>query len=147
MNDLTPHQPTVQAAGVLLMTRQHPQQFLLMRHPDRWDLPKGHSETGETPRQTAMREFVEETGLDSTDVELDSNFEFQIEYFVRYRRETVPKLKRVYYYLAWIDKPCSIDCTEHDSSQWFAWSPPHQIQSNTIDPLLAAVAEYLRLGS
>ncbi|MEM1067404.1 MAG: DNA mismatch repair protein MutT, partial [Planctomycetota bacterium] len=33
--------------------------------------------------------------------------------------------------------------TEHASASWFEWSPPHQIQSQTIDPLLAAVAQHL----
>lgn len=30
---------------------------------DRWTIPKGHIEPGETPRQTAEREINEETGL------------------------------------------------------------------------------------
>lgn len=30
---------------------------------DRWTIPKGHIEPGETPRQTAEREITEETGL------------------------------------------------------------------------------------
>jgi 8-oxo-dGTP pyrophosphatase MutT (NUDIX family) len=33
----------------------------------RWDLPKGRREEGETPMQAALRECVEETGLDLTD--------------------------------------------------------------------------------
>lgn len=126
------------------MTRAQPHQFLLMRHPDRWDLPKGHAEAGETPRQTALRECSEETGFSPEDVEIDPDFEFQLEYFVRYRKESQPKLKRVYYYLGWVAAPQTIACTEHDSAEWFLWQPPHQIQTNTIDPLLAAVADHLK---
>ena len=29
--------------------------FLLMKHADRYDLPKGHMEAGETEHQTAVR--------------------------------------------------------------------------------------------
>ncbi len=35
---------------------------------DRWTIPKGHIEPGETPRQTAEREINEETGLQKMDV-------------------------------------------------------------------------------
>jgi ADP-ribose pyrophosphatase YjhB (NUDIX family) len=36
------------------------------RHKDRWGLPKGHVEPGESPEAAALRELVEETGLDGT---------------------------------------------------------------------------------
>ena len=55
---------TVDAAGLLLMTRAEPRKFLLMRHRDRWDLPKGHVEPGEGIREAALRETEEETGID-----------------------------------------------------------------------------------
>ena len=135
------------AAGVLLMTREEPRQFLLMRHPDRWDLPKGHAEQGESPEQTAMREMVEETGLEPHDVELDPDFHFLIEYPVRYPGEDTERLKRVHYFLAWLDQPLNIGCTEHDEARWFDWEPPHEIQSNTVDPLLMKVAEFLQSRS
>jgi len=31
------------------------QSFLIMEHSDRYDLPKGHMELGETEQQTALR--------------------------------------------------------------------------------------------
>ena len=131
------------AAGVLLMTTSRPGKFLLMRHRDRWDLPKGHSEAGESCRQTALREMQEETGLSPTTVRLDDDFEYVIEYPVRYRDDPQPKLKQVHYFLGWVDEPAEIACTEHESCQWFDWQPPQEIQQQTIDPLLAAVAQYL----
>jgi 8-oxo-dGTP pyrophosphatase MutT (NUDIX family) len=39
-------------------------QFLLLRHADRWDLPKGLVEPGETPLAAAHRELWEDTGID-----------------------------------------------------------------------------------
>jgi 8-oxo-dGTP pyrophosphatase MutT (NUDIX family) len=133
----------VEAGGVLLLTRTPPRQFLLMRHPDRWDLPKGHAEAGETPRETALREMREETGVDPSLVTLDPTFEFTLEYPVRYGREAFARLKRVHYFLGWIAEPLSIACSEHDDCRWFDWQPPHTIQAQTIDPLLAAVAAHL----
>lgn len=140
---LPPNGNPVIAAGVLLMTREKPHQFLLMKHTDRWDLPKGHADPGETPRQTALRELCEETGIVTSQVQLDEQFEFQIEYTVCYPREETPRLKRVFYYLGWVPQAVEIHCTEHPESQWLTWNPPHKIQEQTIDPLLEAVFQFL----
>lgn len=141
---LPPDGNPVIAAGVLLMTREKPHQFLLMKHPDRWDLPKGHADPGETPRQTAIRELCEETGLTPSQVHLDERFEFRIEYPVHYPQEPKPRLKRVFYFLGWIPHATEIHCTEHPASHWVVWNPPHKIQEQTIDPLLAVVDQFLR---
>lgn len=41
-------------------------EFLLIRHKNggHWDFPKGHKEDGESSRETALREVLEETGLE-----------------------------------------------------------------------------------
>lgn len=62
---------------------------------DRWTIPKGHVEEGESTKQTALREIKEETGL--TDIILKSwlgkiNF--------RYRRESSLILMVTHIYLA-----------------------------------------------
>jgi ADP-ribose pyrophosphatase YjhB (NUDIX family) len=43
----------VKSCGFLIMKPD--QSFLLMKHKDRYDLPKGHMEAGETEQQTALR--------------------------------------------------------------------------------------------
>lgn len=138
---------TVTAAGVLLITRgeaSQPAKFLLLRHADRWDLPKGHAEPGEMPRQTAIRETHEETGIEPEAIELDPDFVFRISYPVRYRRSGDRVFqKTVEYFLGTIDQPCPIHCTEHIGFEWFAWPPTGPIQSETIDPLLAAAVAHL----
>ncbi len=53
------------AGGVVFRrNKQNEVEILLTQDAkDRWTIPKGHIEQGETPRQTAKREITEETGL------------------------------------------------------------------------------------
>lgn len=44
-------------------------EFLLIQdHKDRWTIPKGHIEEGETAQETARREIGEEAGLHDVDI-------------------------------------------------------------------------------
>ena len=139
--------PDVRACGVLVMTSS-PERFLLMRHKDRWDLPKGHVDPGETDVEAALREMVEETGIPVDAIDLDPFFRFEHQYEVREARSGgVLKLKTLVVFLARLTREVQIDVTEHPGYQWFEWRPPHQIQLQTIDPLLAALARYLSQNS
>lgn len=132
------------AAGIVILTRSTPAQFLLMRHHDRWDLPKGHCEPKESYLETALRETQEETGISPDQIEIDPDFKYKIEYPVTYKRwgDEVFQ-KKVVYFLGYVDKKPKLQLTEHESAEWFDWNPPHQIQKQTIDPLLAAIADHL----
>ncbi|MCM2371846.1 NUDIX domain-containing protein [Aporhodopirellula aestuarii] len=134
----------VRAAGVLLMTETPEPHFLLMRHHDRWDLPKGHCDGEETYLETAKREMREETGISPKNCRFAEDFQFDIQYEVSYRKQPGKIFqKNVRYFLAWLPDIVKIDVTEHESHEWFPWSPRRPIQSQTIDPLLDAVEEYL----
>ncbi|TWU35791.1 dihydroneopterin triphosphate pyrophosphatase [Novipirellula aureliae] len=134
---------TVRAAGILLMLRAPQQQFLLLRHSDRWDLPKGHCEPGESFLETALRETEEETGIGTNEIAIDQSFQYEISYPVTYQsRGGQTFLKTVRYFLGYLASKPALTLTEHQSSQWFDWNPPHRIQSQTIDPLLEAVARH-----
>ena len=66
------------------MVRGDPiEQFLLMVHPTRLDLPKGHIDDGETEIECALRELVEETSITDKDIHLDPDFRFTTHYTVR----------------------------------------------------------------
>jgi len=139
-----PKSPEVVSCGVLLLAGDPVDSFLLMKHPDRWDLPKGHVDPGETEIECALREMEEETGIDRSEVELDPDFRFVHEYYVQYKRtKNKRKLKHLIIFLGHIDEPRDIDLTEHSDYQWVKWNPPHKIQNWTIDPLLEEVHAYL----
>jgi 8-oxo-dGTP pyrophosphatase MutT (NUDIX family) len=134
----------VKACGVLLFRDQPTESFLLMRHPHRLDLPKGHVDPGETELECALRELEEETGIRAEHIELDNGFRFTLQYEVDGRRyglgDRVPKTLVVF--LGRLLREVPIACTEHNGFEWVAWNPPHRIQVQTIDPLLAAVEAY-----
>ena len=135
---------SLSAAGILLITRTRPRQFLLMRHVDRWDLPKGHCDPGESSKQTALRETEEETGIDRASIVLAPDFRFELSYLFRYKKSGNQAFqKTVVYLLGEIESAFTPTLTEHESFRWFDWKPPHKIQSQTIDPLLEAVALYI----
>lgn len=118
-----------------------------MRHSERWDLPKGHCELNESLVETALRETEEETGISRNAIDLDPDFHCDSIYPVTYKRwgDEIFE-KQVRYFLGFVDSKPSLTLTEHESAKWFSWNPPHQIQTQTIDPLLAAVENHLRVG-
>ena len=118
-------------------------EFLLMRHKARWDLPKGHVDPGETQMECALRELEEETAIKFDDITIDPEFRFSHQYEVRYSRNDYrPQQKELVIYLAMLDNPVELVITEHLGYEWIEWNPPHQIQDQTIDPVLAQVDEH-----
>jgi len=57
------------SCGFLIVKGDPIESFLLMKHPARWDLPKGHVDPGETDMQCALRELEEETGISAVELE------------------------------------------------------------------------------
>jgi diadenosine hexaphosphate hydrolase (ATP-forming) len=58
-------------AGGIVFRRDKNEQveiLLIQDHKDRWTIPKGHIEEGETAQQAARREIGEEAGLNDVDV-------------------------------------------------------------------------------
>lgn len=134
-------EPEVFSSGYLVFRLGRPIQFLLMQHVNRWDLPKGHLDTGETPAQAALRELREETGIKPSEVWTDPHFLFRQHYTVK--ESKIAKIKELTIYLGWLKADREILPTEHIGYSWVDWSPPHKVQSQTIDPLLDEVARYI----
>lgn len=84
------------SAGGVLVRKRHrgPEALVIRRRAHRFELPKGHVETGERPEEAALRELCEETGLLSevtTGPQLGT-LEYQLDWRSKAR-------KRVDYYL------------------------------------------------
>ncbi len=124
------------SCGILLF-KNNWKHFLLMKHKTRWDLPKGHTEPGETHKQCAIREFEEETGIKAKDIFIIPEYKFELVYYPlvkKYPNDVVKK--NLYIYLALLKKDKKITPTEHESFEWFKWESSHDIQEKTINPLL-----------
>jgi bis(5'-nucleosidyl)-tetraphosphatase len=138
----------VKSCGFILFKgdRTDPQKsFLLMKHRDRYDLPKGHIEPGESDLECALRETTEETGILASDVKIEPDFQYRSVYhpkYARYNNEVIEKTLIIF--LGWVDTPTVLPSSEHLGYEWIDWQPPHQIQAQTIDPLLAEVSAYFR---
>ncbi len=133
----------IRAAGILLFRDQPCREFLLMKHADRWDLPKGHLEAGETELEGALRELEEETGIPRSAVKLDREFRYESRYRVRPRRrpdEWADKVLAIF--LGELKEPHEVRVTEHLGWRWWPWPPQESIQPQAIDPLLEAVDRY-----
>ena len=119
--------------------------LLLMKYPTRYDLPKGHMEFGENELSCALRELYEETGIEASTLHLYESFRFTTTYQTGYKRfrGTVIE-KTVVIFLGWLKQDVNIKLSEHSSSTWVEWNPPHAIQKKTIDPLLKELDQYLQ---
>lgn len=117
--------------------------FLLLKHSDRFDLPKGHIEENETELECAIRELNEETGLTSDDISIDSNFRFEVSYLTQYKRlnnETVNKTLVVF--LANLLHETEVNLTEHNEFIWFNWNKDISFKEESISAVIVKIGEY-----
>ncbi|ANN21964.1 DNA mismatch repair protein MutT [Amycolatopsis orientalis] len=95
-----------------------------------WELPGGKRESGETPRQAAVRELREETGIQQVDLAFVALAEFDLvnperrELLAVYRvqLQVVPRL------------------TVNDEALDFRWWPPSEPVGEDMSPLDAEIA-------
>ena len=128
-----------------IVTRGQPlDEFLLMIHADRLDLPKGHVDPGESEMECALRELVEETGIRERDIEVDPDFRFELKYDVVSKHTNFqPQEKTLVIFWGRLVNDVEIEVTEHLGFEWRKWDPPHSIQEQTIDPLLNHLENHL----
>ena len=146
------------SAGVIPFRREGDQGVLYLvlhsatvRNPRaKWEFPKGGVEQGESTRQTAAREFQEETGLRNwTFVE---GFERSLSYtYIRRGRKVI---KTVVYYLVEVNEPSlptrSEEHVEDPHGHWFHWGTFAEISQllyhTKIRQVFAEAEAWIRQG-
>ena len=116
-----------------------------MKHPHRYDLPKGHIEPSETELECALRELFEETSIEREQVCIDNNFRFEFVYSPKYKRFDNKKVeKTLIMFLGRVEKTLEVISSEHSSYEWIEWNPPHNFQNQIINSLLLSVEQFLK---
>lgn len=80
------------AAGGAVISKKE-EVLMIFRH-GRWDLPKGKKNTGERNRETALREVMEETGLQQLEIDKKLSVTYHF-----YRRNKRLIIKKTHWYL------------------------------------------------
>ena len=104
------------SAGIILYNNDNDQiQFLVLKYPGGyWDFVKGKMENSEEPKQTAIRETKEETGI--IDVEFIDGFNEEISYTFYVKNEEIDK--KVIFYLGKTKSTEIIISHEHLDFAW-----------------------------
>ncbi len=134
------------AGGVVY--RQNPKGeveiLLIQDSKDRWTIPKGHIEEGETAQQTAKREIAEEAGLKDTEVQ---GWLGKIHF--RYRRVNTLVLMTTQIYLVKAKGDTNAIKKEEwmNGIQWFPFSEAlDKIEYEDIGKLMLLASKRIRQG-
>ncbi len=93
--------------------------FLLLKYSSgHWDFPKGNVEENERIEETAKREILEETGIDSID--FIPGFSERIQYYYTRNKTTISK--KVYYFLVESKTKNVTLSNEHLSYKWLNYN-------------------------
>jgi bis(5'-nucleosidyl)-tetraphosphatase len=104
------------SAGLLLFRNESGEKlFLLLHYPSgHWDFIKGKIEKNESPKEAALREAREETGI--TDIELIDGYEERIQYVFQHEQKTIQK--EVVFFLAKTRTTDVVISNEHLDFVW-----------------------------
>lgn len=106
------------AGAVIFKSRGNKIYYLLLRYKARhWDFSKGKIEKGETPKEAAIREIKEETGI--AEIKFMPGFKETIRYF--YKRDEKIFLKIAVFFLAQTEKKRVKISQEHQDFKWLPY--------------------------
>ena len=118
-----------QPISVLVVIHTPDLQVLLLEradHPGYWQSVTGSLDPGETPRQAAVREVHEETGLDAAQYPLtDWNLRYEFDIFAEWRHRYAPGVTRntehVFGLVVPLPGPVTVTPREHLGYVWLPW--------------------------
>lgn len=112
--------------------------LLRQRVSNSWSFPKGHMESGESERQTALREIREETGLQVT---LQKNFRMEMHNAVPPRFNKI-----VILFLAEAQESPTISDEEIAACRWVSFEEARKLLSGSCGKVLRDAEQVLRCG-
>lgn len=119
-NEWCSQMQVLEAAGGIVLNKK--EELLMIFRLDRWDLPKGKIEPGESPDEAALREVCEETGV--CDLEIIQFFEPSFHTYM-HRKNKI--LKKTY----WYEMNCrhfhSFKLQTEEKIDDAKWIPHHQL--------------------
>lgn len=130
------------SCGAVVFREENGMRLYLILHyaEGHWDLPKGHSEKGETEEQTARRETEEETGI--SQLEFVPEFRRTTSYFFKRSGRNIPK--EVTFFLARTDQKEVKLSSEHLDFAWLPYgSAVAKATYRNAKGVLAAAEKYL----
>ncbi len=113
--------PLVVAAGGVVTNKKG--KVLFIYRNDKWDLPKGKVDKGETIKQAAIREVEEETGVKGLKIE---NF-LKTTYHI-FKRNGVYKLKEVHWFAMKTSYTGELVGQKSEGIEKVKWKGPKKIQ-------------------
>ena len=113
--------PLVVAAGGVVTNKKG--KVLFIYRNDKWDLPKGKLDKGETIEECAIREVEEETGVEGLEIE---NF-LKTTYHV-FKRANKYKLKEVHWYAMKTNFKGDLVGQKEEGIEKVKWKGPKKIQ-------------------
>lgn len=139
--------PTEQCYGVIVVYKGEKENlFLILQQSNSdgwWTFPKGHHEGTETPKQTALRELEEETGI--TEIELlDTPLVYE-EYGIT--RNGEKRLKVNEHFIGFVkDMKVKIQADEIYAYKWVTYDEACLVFTNsTRKETIAKAQEYLNM--
>jgi len=136
-------------AGIIALCSSNENIFVLLVRYNRkdnkvyWDIPRGHIEKGESAKQTAIREFYEETGI-----KVSSNLyrAGTIEYAAR-TRSVLIHYNITYYATTFTRciKPSPIDIKEIAEAKWVSfYEAINLLETNQIAQIVKSIIYFRR---
>lgn len=136
--DFISHHTVIQAAGGLVFNKSG--QLLTIKRNGMWDLPKGKIEKHEDQRAAALREVMEETGLNLLNISDKIG-----ETYHAYHEDQIVLLKETHWYLMHSSSKGKLKPQEEEGITEVIWADPSFFSSEEFHSY-QSIKDILKLG-